>query len=86
MWSDEKDDIMLLLDENSNKFPRECPCCGKKTGHVFFFKNNKEDRIGSAWAWCSECNEYSHSRYVIPDWWRNYDGIGIENLLQLDLF
>lgn len=79
MWSDEKDDIMKLLEDSLERFPRICPCCGKKSGHLFFYKH-REDKLGSAWAWCSECLEYSHSRFLIPEWWQNMETISLEDL------
>ena len=79
MWSDERDQIMKLLEDSEEKFPRVCPCCGKKTGHIFFYKH-REDRYGSAWAWCSECQEFSHSRFLIPEWWKNMDTISLDEL------
>jgi len=47
MWSDERDNIMKLLDDNREKYPRVCPCCGEKAGHAFFYKHN-DNRFGSA--------------------------------------
>ncbi len=79
MWSDERDLIMKLLDDSKEQFPRLCPCCGKKSGHLFFYKHNDE-KYGSAWAWCSDCKEYSHSRFLIPDWWNNYIDITLDEL------
>lgn len=75
MWSDERDLIMKLLEESNEVFPRKCPCCEEKSGHVFMYRHSEEDLYGSAWAWCSKCKEFSHSRYIIPDWWKNYEKI-----------
>ena len=79
MWSDERDLIMKLLDDDREKYPRVCPCCGEKTGHAFFYKHN-DNRVGSAWAWCSKCQEYSHSRFLIPSWWKNAELFKLEDL------
>ena len=79
MWSDDRDVIMKLLEDNHERYPRECPCCGKKAGHVFFYKRGN-DRFGSAWAWCSVCQEYSHSRFEVPSWWQNYSSIDLVEL------
>ncbi|MBO4459236.1 MAG: hypothetical protein J5778_01105 [Clostridiales bacterium] len=79
MWSDEKDTIVKLLEDSHEKYPRICPCCGKKTGHVFFYKHD-ENKYGSAWAWCSTCQEYSHSRFETPTWWRNNASFPLEIL------
>ena len=80
MWSDERDIIMKLFEENNEKYPKICPCCGEKSGHIFMFKNRENDIFGSAWAWCSKCQEYSHSRYLIPKWWKNFEGITLDEL------
>lgn len=80
MWSDERDLIMDLFIDNKEEYPRKCPCCGKNSGHIFLYKNRDEDRFGSAWAWCSECKEYSHSRFEIPKWWQNLDLIEVDKL------
>lgn len=79
MWSDEKDEIMKLFEDTDEHFPRMCPCCGKQTGHVFFYKHH-DKRFGSAWAWCSECQEFSHSRFLVPDWWKNMNTIKSDEL------
>ena len=52
----------------------------EKNGHIFMYKFDDADVYGSAWVWCSACQEYSHSRYLIPDWWKNYDGIEADEL------
>lgn len=80
MWSDERDTIMDLLDDTEKIFPAKCPCCGENEGHIFFYKHNECDRLGSAWAWCSSCKEFSHSRHIIPDWWKNMNEIGLNQL------
>ena len=72
MWTDERDLIMDIFDDSNEKFPRACPCCGTRDGHVFYFKNAENERLGSAWAWCGTCKEFSHSRNEIPDWWKNF--------------
>lgn len=79
MWSDRRDLIMDLFNDNHERFPRICPCCGEKSGHIYFYKH-KEKRLGSAWAWCSKCQEYSHSRYLIPSWWQNTDLFTLKDL------
>ena len=79
MWSDERDQVMKLLEDRGDRFPRICPCCGKKAGHLFFYRY-QEEKYGGAWAWCSECLEFSHSRFLIPEWWRNMDTVGLEEL------
>lgn len=79
MWSDKRDDIMKLLEDSAERFPRICPCCGKKTGHLFFYRHH-EEKAGGAWVWCSECQEYSHSLFHIPEWWRNMDTISLKDL------
>ncbi|MBO7448909.1 MAG: hypothetical protein J6U54_00950 [Clostridiales bacterium] len=79
MWSDERDTIMSLLADSNERFPRICPCCGSKNGHIFFYKRN-DGSFGSAWAWCSECQEYSHSRYLIPSWWQNSELFALNDL------
>lgn len=79
MWSDEKDEIMRLLDDSNELFPRKCPCCGKVSGHLYFYRH-RDEKYGSAWAWCSECQEFSHSRFLIPDWWDNMKSVEIGEL------
>lgn len=79
MWSDERDEIMKLLEDTQEKFPRKCPCCDKKSGHIFFYRH-RDENYGSAWAWCSECQEFSHSRFQIPSWWKNMESINLEDL------
>lgn len=79
MWSDERDEIMKLLEDTQERFPRKCPCCDKKTGHIFFYRH-RDENYGSAWAWCSECQEFSHSRFQIPSWWKNMESINLEDL------
>ena len=79
MWSDERDLIMKLLEDSDERFPRKCPCCGKINAHLFFYRH-REEKAGSAWVWCSKCKEYSHSRFFIPDWWRNMNSIEVEDL------
>ena len=74
MWSDKSDHIMKLLEDSEDLFPRICPCCGKKAGHLFLYKH-REDKAGGAWVWCSECQEFSHSRNLIPEWWKNLDTV-----------
>ena len=80
MWSDERDLIMDLLEENQINFPAKCPCCGKIDGHVFFYKPKNSEQLGSAWVWCGSCKEYSHSRHVVPAWWVNMDSIELSQL------
>lgn len=80
MWSDERDLIMNLFNDNGEAYPKTCPCCGKKDGHIFMYKFDDAAVYGSAWVWCSACQEYSHSRYLIPDWWKNYDGVEADEL------
>lgn len=79
MWSDRRDLIMKLLDNSRELYPRVCPCCGEKTGHVYFYKHG-DKRFGSAWAWCSKCHEYSHSRYLTPSWWKNTELFTLKEL------
>ena len=79
MWTDERDEIMKLLEDAPGEFPRKCPCCGKKNGHVFFYRH-RDEKYGSAWAWCSECQEFSHSRFEIPAWWKNMESIKLAEL------
>lgn len=66
---------MKLFEEDDDTFPRKCPCCGALDGHIFMYRYTEEDVYGSAWAWCSDCKEFSHSRYLLPDWWKNYENI-----------
>lgn len=80
MWSDDRNLIMDLLDEGEGNFPKVCPCCGEKDGHIFFYKNKEFEQLGSAWAWCGRCKEYSHSRHVIPKWWKNMGNVELSYL------
>ena len=82
MWNDDDDRIMQIsasLGNNEETFPKKCPICGCKEAHVFFFKNN-ESKMGSLWEWCSNCKKYSHSRFLVPDWWENMNAIDSEKL------
>lgn len=80
MWTDERDLIIDLLEKYEDEYPAKCPCCGQKDGHIFFYKHEKSGRLGSAWVWCSNCKEYSHSRHIILDWWINMDLVNLEQL------
>lgn len=44
MWNEERDLIMELFEERIADFPKVCPCCEKKDGHVFFYKSTDESR------------------------------------------
>lgn len=50
MWNDRSYKIMNILDNVKNKcFPAECPVCGKRTGHIFFYRHRENDRNGGVW-------------------------------------
>lgn len=57
-----------------------CPICGKKEGHVFFYRNIESEERGSMWTWCSACHHSAHALYKLPEWWKNLDKIDIEKL------
>ena len=84
MWKDNDDKIMDILENietlNRQDFPVVCPICGKKEGHLYFYRNVKEDEKGSMWAWCSSCCHFTHALYRLPKWWKNLDEIKLENL------
>ena len=85
MWKDDNDKIMEIsnLLSKDDIFPKKCPICGEKDAHIFFYKK-EGSKLGSLWEWCSKCKNYSHSRYLIPDWWINNNKIEIDSI-ELDL-
>ena len=83
MWKDNDDricDIVDIINTKEIKVPEICPVCGKKELHFFLFKYPDEEKRGGAWIWCSECKHFSHFEYVIPQWWKNYEGISFDEL------
>ena len=79
MWSDSNDKIMELFRDRAERFPRTCPCCGAKAGHMFLTAYESSE-IGGGWAWCSKCQAYCHASYRIPAWWKNMPSIPLEEL------
>lgn len=79
MWSDSSDKILELFRNRNERFPRTCPCCGEKAGHMFLFKY-EDSEIGGGWVWCSVCKAYSHISCRIPAWWKNMPSIALEEL------
>ncbi|MBP5491659.1 MAG: hypothetical protein J6Y08_02320 [Clostridiales bacterium] len=75
MWHDDNDNIMKLYvivdtDRADYPFPASCPVCGTRSGHIYMHRYDEENN-GGLWLWCSSCHSFSHSRYKIPDWWKN---------------
>ena len=75
MWHDDNDDIMKLYNiinvhEFDTPLPAACPVCGIKSGHIYMHRYDEEDH-GGLWVWCSNCHNFSHSSFKVPDWWRN---------------
>lgn len=82
MWKS-NDDIIELLehsDEKEKDISYSCPVCNKKTAHIFFHRFEEDDIAGPAWGWCSSCKSYVHVRYMIPQWWTNFQEIDEELL------
>ena len=81
MWKDDERLLELFnhVDEKGT-FPCMCPSCNKKGGHVFLYRFDEEDSVGSGWAWCSLCKGYSHVTYKIPGWWENMESIDEDRL------
>ena len=78
MWYDEDDRIMKILEnldmEKPECFPVICPICGKKEGHIFFYRHEEGER-GGMWTWCSACRHRAHSLMRLPKWWVNLKGL-----------
>ena len=75
MEYNDSDTIMKLFDiterySGDSPFPAACPVCGKKAGHIYMHRYDKENH-GGMWAWCSSCGSFSHASCSVPAWWRN---------------
>lgn len=85
MWKDD-DKIMNMLDnievKENKQFPVLCPICGKKEGHLYFHRYENEI-AGGMWTWCSACKHSTHSRFRLPDWWKNLETIDCQKLASL---
>lgn len=83
MWKDDDKRIMNILDnieaKENKQFPVTCPICGKKEGHLYFHRYENEI-AGGMWVWCSACKHSAHSRFRLPDWWKNLETIDWKEL------
>ena len=85
MWQDDLDNRLMDILENAKMintelFPVVCPYCGERGGHFYLHRWKKEDPRGSMWVWCSACRQSAHSRYRLPQWWKNPEKIDPQKL------
>ncbi|MDE7247321.1 MAG: hypothetical protein K2N43_05495, partial [Lachnospiraceae bacterium] len=88
MWQDDDDRIMDILDiiETEHSVPVVCPICGKREGHFYFHRYEDGKEPGGLWVWCSACRHSAHSRYRVPEWWKNAEEIRFEKLAALPYY
>jgi hypothetical protein len=81
MWKDDNDKINeVLFKLNEAKFPAKCPICGENDYHMYMVRFSENDKHGSSWVWCSNCKNYSHYQYLIPENWKNMQSIDLDLL------
>ena len=84
MWKDDDIRIMNILDSaemnEKKQFPVFCPICGKREGHLYFHKYNDNENAGGMWTWCSACKHSAHTRFKLPERWKNLEKINFQEL------
>lgn len=74
MWTDD-DRLTQMEGLDTGTYPKKCPVCGNKSIHLLMYRYSVMSTNGGSWTWCSSCKKYSHINTVIPQWWKNYDGL-----------
>jgi hypothetical protein len=61
-----------------------CPVCAKAELRFFFWRHRVVDpdagNKGGFWLWCPNCYTFEHLSALVPDWWRDIDGLSDESL------
>lgn len=71
MWTDERDEIMKLLEDALGEFPRKCPCCGKKNGLLDAVDISLFQQFVNRSIECSRC----HSSVAYPVQWNKVEKV-----------
>lgn len=87
MWYDGDSKIADIFDcikpPIKESFPVKCPVCGKKEGHLYFHRYEKNGIRGGRWTWCSACKCSEHASGWAPQWWDNLETISFERLASM---